>query len=203
MPTTLPNPSYLQADILAHQAALKLPNTALIDTRARAEVGPRETGMITELADREIRIVGTFSLGTDFAAGNGNLLMSDQNFLRYFAFRGPEEVERSFATVDLGLLKVAPGTDVPRLVKTLSDNLPQDILVLSKRWTGWLRHARTKILGRKHQHRLCLLPAYRHGLCRGDYSCLSNSLHRRWPITGLNTPPSRPWATTICSYSPW
>jgi putative ABC transport system permease protein len=46
--------------------------------------------------------VGTFSLGTDFASGNGNLIMSDQNFLRYFAFRGPEEAERSFATVDIG-----------------------------------------------------------------------------------------------------
>jgi putative ABC transport system permease protein len=120
------------ADILTHQDALTMPNTALIDTRARAEVGPRETGIISELADREIRIVGTFSLGTDFAAGNGNLLMSDQNFLRYFAFRGPEEAERSFATVDLGLLKVAPGTDVPRLVQTLSNSLPKDILVLAK-----------------------------------------------------------------------
>jgi putative ABC transport system permease protein len=29
------------ADILTHQDDLKLPNTALIDTRARAEVGPR------------------------------------------------------------------------------------------------------------------------------------------------------------------
>jgi putative ABC transport system permease protein len=76
--------------------------------------------------------VGTFSLGTDFAAGNGNLIMSDQNFLRYFAFRGPEEEERSFATVDLGLVKVTPGTDVERLVQTLSEDLPQDILVLPK-----------------------------------------------------------------------
>jgi putative ABC transport system permease protein len=41
------------ADILTHQEELKLPNTALIDTRARSEVGPRETGIITELAERE------------------------------------------------------------------------------------------------------------------------------------------------------
>jgi putative ABC transport system permease protein len=58
--------------------------------------------------------------------------MSDQNFLRYFAFRGPEEDNRSFATVDLGLVKVVPGTDIPELVETLRNNLPQDILVLSK-----------------------------------------------------------------------
>ncbi|MFM7529770.1 MAG: DevC protein, partial [Nodosilinea sp.] len=64
-------------EILAQRQALKLPNTALIDRRARAELGPRQTGVVTELADRQVRIVGTFSLGTDFAAGNGNLLMSD------------------------------------------------------------------------------------------------------------------------------
>ncbi|MEO0488774.1 MAG: DevC protein, partial [Cyanobacteria bacterium J06659_2] len=51
-------------DVTASLERLQLPNTALIDTRARAEVGPTETGIITQLADREIRIVGTFSLGT-------------------------------------------------------------------------------------------------------------------------------------------
>ena len=117
-------------EILAHRADLTLPNTALIDSRARAEVGPRQAGVVTELANRQIRIVGTFSLGTDFAAGNGNLIMSDQNFLRYFADRGPEEDQRSFATVDLGLLQLAPGTDVDRLVAALRQSLPKDVLVL-------------------------------------------------------------------------
>jgi len=126
------DPVLPQADILAHRAALTLPNTALIDTRARAELGPLEAGVVSELADRELRIVGTFSLGTDFAAGNGNLIMSDQNFLRFFANRGPEEDERSFATVDLGLLQVAPGADLGRLVATLRDALPKDVLVLPK-----------------------------------------------------------------------
>lgn len=126
------DPVLLLPDVLAHREALTLPNTALIDSRARAELGPREVGVITELADREIRIVGTFSLGTDFAAGNGNLIMSDQNFLRFFANRGPEETERSFSTADIGLLRVAPGTDVDALVKTLRENLPQDILILPR-----------------------------------------------------------------------
>ncbi|HIK43449.1 MAG TPA: FtsX-like permease family protein [Leptolyngbyaceae cyanobacterium M65_K2018_010] len=119
-------------EVLAQQPQLILPNTALIDSRARAELGPRQAGIISELADRELRIIGTFSLGTDFAAGNGNLIMSDQNFLRYFANRGPEEETRSFATADLGLLKLAPDADVEALVQTLRDNLPQDVLILPK-----------------------------------------------------------------------
>ncbi|MGF1459527.1 MAG: ABC transporter permease DevC [Leptolyngbyaceae cyanobacterium] len=116
--------------------ALRLPNTALIDTRARAEIGPRETGIQTELAERDIRIVGTFSLGTDFASGNGNLIMSDQNFLRYFANRGPEEDQRSFATVDIGLVKIAPGLDVDEMVQQLQEMLPNDVKVMRRSGPG-------------------------------------------------------------------
>ena len=138
------DPVLPMAEVLAHQRQLTLPNTALIDRRARAELGPREAGVVTELADRQIQIIGTFALGTDFAAGNGNLIMSDQNFLRYFADRGPEEDERSFATADIGVLKLAPGTDVDRLVQTLRQHLPQDVLVLPKDGPeGFIRRERT------------------------------------------------------------
>ncbi|MBD1918063.1 MULTISPECIES: ABC transporter permease DevC [Cyanophyceae] len=123
-------------EVLARQQELRLPNTAMIDERSRDEVGPRETGVISELADREIRVVGTFSLGTDFASGNGNLIMSDQNFLRFFANRGPEEEERSFATADIGLLRVTPGTDIEPLVQALSEGLPKDVLVLPMQGPG-------------------------------------------------------------------
>lgn len=126
------DPVLLIPEIADHVNDLRLPNTALIDSRARAELGPREIGVVTELANRQIHIVGTFSLGTDFAAGNGNLIMSDLNFLRYFANRGPEEEERSFATADVGLLKLAPGTDVDRMVETLRQHLPADVLILPR-----------------------------------------------------------------------
>ncbi|MBU6230048.1 MAG: ABC transporter permease DevC [Cyanobacteria bacterium REEB459] len=119
-------------EVLAHRQDLRLPNTALIDRRARAELGPRQEGVVTELADRQIHIVGTFSLGTDFAAGNGNLIMSDQNFLRYFANRGPQEDKRSVATADIGLLQLQPGAAVEGVVRALRQRLPQDVLVLPK-----------------------------------------------------------------------
>lgn len=131
-------------EVLAREQDLKLPNTAMIDSRSRAELGPLETGVITELADREIRIVGTFSLGTDFASGNGNLIMSDQNFLRFFANRGPEEEQRSFATVDIGLLRVAPSANIDALVQALSEGIPKDVLVLPMDGpTGFIARERT------------------------------------------------------------
>ena len=128
----LADPVFLLPEVEANLKRLQPPNTALIDTRARAEIGPTAAGIVTELADREIRIVGSFTLGTDFAADNGNLIMSDQNFLRYFADRGPEKQKRSFATADVGLIKVAANADIEALVKTLSEHLPNDVLILPR-----------------------------------------------------------------------
>ncbi|NEO34173.1 MAG: FtsX-like permease family protein [Symploca sp. SIO3C6] len=118
--------------IIENSEALKLPRTALIDIKARAEVGPKQAGIVTELSQQQIRLVGTFSLGTDFAAGNGNVIISDQNFLRYFANLGPEEDSRTLNTVDIGLLKVAPDADVEALVKVLRQHLPKDVAVMTK-----------------------------------------------------------------------
>ena len=118
--------------ILENQHRLAMPWTALLDDRARPEVGPTEAGVATEIMEQQVYVVGTFSLGTDFASGNGNVVMSDQNFVRYFARLGPEEDSRTLNTVDIGLLTVVSGYDVDVLVQTLSERLPKDVLVLSK-----------------------------------------------------------------------
>ncbi|MEL6813689.1 MAG: ABC transporter permease DevC [Cyanobacteria bacterium J06598_3] len=113
-------------------SALQMPNTALIDAKARAEIGPTEAGIVSELAERTLNIVGTFELGTDFASGNGNLIMSDVNFLRYFANRGPEEDERSFSTTDVGVIKLAPNANINKVVTALENALPKDVLIMAK-----------------------------------------------------------------------
>lgn len=118
--------------IQGQRAALERPWTALMDEKSRATVGPIQAGVETELAEQQITLVGTYSLGTDFASADGNLVMSDQNFLRYFANLGPEADNRTLSTVDIGLLRLAPGTDVDRLVAALQAELPNDVLVLSK-----------------------------------------------------------------------
>ena len=118
--------------ILQNQEALKLPWTALIDNQSRSEVGSIEPGTITELSEQQIRLVGTFSLGTDFSSGNGNVVISDQNFLRYFANLAPEEDSRTLNTVDIGLLKVAENADVDAIAKALRQQLPQDVAVWTK-----------------------------------------------------------------------
>lgn len=118
--------------IVDHLDQLQLPWTAVIDRRSRPEVGPTTAGVITELEDLQVQVVGSFELGTDFAAGNGNVVVSDQNFLRYFGGRGPDEDRRDLNTVDVGLLKLSPRADAATMAQTLKDRLPKDVTVLTK-----------------------------------------------------------------------
>lgn len=120
------------AGVVEDSHKLDQPWTAMIDRRSRPEVGSTEVGIVTELAEQQVRLVGSFELGTDFASGNGNLIMSDQNFLRYFGNLGPDEDRRNLNTVDVGLLKVAPNTDPVPIVTALRQQLPKDVKVLTK-----------------------------------------------------------------------
>jgi putative ABC transport system permease protein len=128
----LNDPALLIPEIYTQRSALAMPWTALIDTKSRSEVGSIKPGTITEVAEKEVRLVGNFTLGTDFTSGNGNVVMSDQNFVRYFSTLGPDADERNLNTVDIGLLQVAPTADVDALVQTLTKQLPIDILLYSK-----------------------------------------------------------------------
>lgn len=76
-----------------------------------------------------MRLVGGFSLGTDFA-NDGNLLMNTTNFAKFFPSRfvGGDPLE----IVDLGLVILRPDAD-PQVVKaTLIERLPNDVAVLTK-----------------------------------------------------------------------
>src|SRR5437870_1176538 len=82
------DPIFLLPEVQSAAEALKLPDTALIDTRSKEAYGRREAGVVTELSRRSIRVVGTFRVGTDFLSG-GNVIMSDKNFLKFFPTRRP------------------------------------------------------------------------------------------------------------------
>jgi putative ABC transport system permease protein len=118
--------------ILQHQQDLQMPWTVLVDDKSKDDIGPKQAGIVTELAEQRIRIVGTYSIGTDFASDSGNVIMSDLNFLRYFAIVEAGKKSRNLNTVDIGLLKVSPGTNIDILAKTLRQQLPQDVAVWTK-----------------------------------------------------------------------
>lgn len=105
-------------------AALQQPYTTFIDRRSRPEFGPQTVGLTTEAERLRITIVGQYDLGGGFAA-DGTLIMSDQNFRRYFA-------PRSLAQVNLGLVLLKPGADLGRVRAAIRDRLPADVDVYSK-----------------------------------------------------------------------
>lgn len=107
---------------------LQLPDTALMDVKSKKHFGICAANIRRELARRSILVVGTFSLGTDFSV-NGNLLLSDRNFAKYF----PDPTSSSIlGKVEVGLIRTVPGADVKAVQQELQQALPVDVAVLTK-----------------------------------------------------------------------
>lgn len=117
-------------EVEAKTVELEAPETAIYDEKSNRAIGRFSAGHETRLAQRPLRIVGTFRLGTDLV-NDGNLIMSDQNFLRYFPDRRFREPE--LRSVELGLVRLAPGADVGRVRRWLEEELgPRGINVFTK-----------------------------------------------------------------------
>lgn len=98
-------PVFLFPDVDAHLQDLKLLDTALYDQRARRLLGSATAGTLTELARREIRVVGTFALGPDFTT-DGTVITSDRTFQKFFATHALAPGE--LADVEFGVVKISP-----------------------------------------------------------------------------------------------
>jgi putative ABC transport system permease protein len=102
----------------------------LFDEGSRPEFGPvgklfRQNGsVITEISHRRVEVVGLFRVGASFA-NDGNVITSDMNFLQLVPYR-------KFGIVDVGLIKLRPGTDVEATRAKLAETLPVDVTVLTK-----------------------------------------------------------------------
>jgi putative ABC transport system permease protein len=96
-------------EICRQTERLKQDETALYDRKSRSFFGLK-ANEVTELGHRTIRFVGSFTMGTDFAH-DGNLIMSDTSFFRYFASaRAPNELP---ARVELGVVTVEQSATEP------------------------------------------------------------------------------------------
>ncbi len=109
---------------------LRQQDVVLFDAASRPEFGPvtkefnSETGLTTELNDRKIKVVGLFKMGTSFGI-DGNILTSEDNWLRLFPDRSRNEIE-------LGLIRLKEGADPGATRDRLRNYLPKDILVMTK-----------------------------------------------------------------------
>ncbi len=107
------------------QAILQQPDTVFIDRLSQAAFGPQTTGLETEASRRRVTIGGQYTLGGGFAA-DGTLIMSDQNFVRFFD-------PRPFSQINLGLIQTTPGSNVEAIAATMRQLLPADVRVMTRR----------------------------------------------------------------------
>jgi putative ABC transport system permease protein len=120
-------------DMQGGSAQLKEPMTVLADVRSKRDYGTLEAGREITLAGRRARIVGTFSLGTDFA-NDGTLLTSTETLHTLVPVRHADNA--GAANVDVGIIRVRPGAGVEHVRKALASLLPADVAVYSK--TGYI-----------------------------------------------------------------
>jgi putative ABC transport system permease protein len=110
---------------------LKQEDTVLFDQQGRSDFGPvpemfnQGKPVITEVANRRIRVGGLFDLGASFGA-DGNLITSDVNFFRIFP-------DRKKGLVELGVIKLKPGVDKAAVTQQIRSILSSsDVKVYTK-----------------------------------------------------------------------
>lgn len=123
------DPVLLLPQALDYRRELQSAHTAISDRQSKSIYGPLGKGVVSELTGKNVEIVGQFDLATDFM-NDGNLIMSDRNFERYFPMRGG--TKPTLEDVDLGLIRVAEDTDTAEVLRRLKQVLPRDVDVLTK-----------------------------------------------------------------------
>jgi putative ABC transport system permease protein len=110
---------------------IKTADVVLFDQKSRPEFGPivelYNSGkeIKTEIAGRQIRVDGLFTLGSTFGA-DGNIITSDLNFLRIFS-------NRDKGLIDMGAIILEDNANVDQVLATLRNKLNGgDVLVLSR-----------------------------------------------------------------------
>ncbi|MBF2064744.1 MAG: FtsX-like permease family protein [Calothrix sp. C42_A2020_038] len=109
---------------------LTLPDVVLYDRASRSEFGPIaqefDAGktVTAEIRLRRVRVVGLFTLGASFGA-DGNIITSDINFLRIFN-------NHQQGLIEVGLIRLKPGTDANVITQKLRKYLTQDVNVMTK-----------------------------------------------------------------------
>jgi putative ABC transport system permease protein len=109
-------------------------NYVLFDRGGRPEYGPiaqlfdetvatQQQTLEAQLNGKNIYVSGIFTMGSSFAA-DGNVVVSDSTFMHLFPDRTPDQIE-------VGLIRLEPGTNVEIVRQQLEELLPDDVIVLT------------------------------------------------------------------------
>jgi putative ABC transport system permease protein len=126
-----PRADLLTLDAVRRQRdAWARPDAVLADERSKLRFfGRLAPGTVSELNGRRVRVVGAFALGTDFRS-NGTLVISEANLLR--CCPGRAAAPWSLTPIDVGVLRLRPGTSPEVVRRDVAARLPADVVVLTK-----------------------------------------------------------------------
>ncbi|MFM7312041.1 MAG: ABC transporter permease DevC [Cyanobium sp.] len=125
------DPLFTDPALKERARALTQVGRVLFDEQSRPEFGPvaalfRQGGIVeTEVAGTRVRVAGLVSLGPSFGA-DGNMLTSRETFLKLLPSTPPGSIE-------LGLIRLEPGSDPAAVIGRLRASLPPDVRVLTKK----------------------------------------------------------------------
>ena len=130
------DPIFAAEEIQQQVDRLRAPGTAMIDRKSKKKRFdfPMEDDQLLaqeslELANKHITLVGTFDLGTDFAH-DGNLIMSAENFAKYFPYR--KRFGDPLSVVDIGVVHVQEGFEVAEVKEILIKTMDHDVEVFTR-----------------------------------------------------------------------
>jgi len=109
---------------------LPMQDVVLFDVASRPEFGPvgehfrAEGPIVTEINDREVKVVGLFEVGPSFGI-DATILTSVDNWLRLFPRNSRDDIH-------LGLIRLRPDADPLTARDHLRDYLPKDVLVMTR-----------------------------------------------------------------------
>jgi len=127
---------FTSEEIQGQTKRLRMPNSALIDRRskrAKFKFPMHDDAALfdenVELAGKKLKLVGTFDLGTDFAH-DGNLVMSDESFAKYYPYR--KRFGDPLSIVDIGIVQLRTDYAVDDVIEVLEKTVDKDVLVLTR-----------------------------------------------------------------------
>jgi len=115
---------FKSSEINQQQDILKQQDTVLFNRLSADDFGAISIGLTTELKKYEVKVGGFFTMNNSFRF-NGSVLMSDQNFRRYYP-------KRSLDQISLGLVTLQPNSDINNVLNQIRNLVPRNIMVLSR-----------------------------------------------------------------------
>lgn len=115
-------------EVISQREKIKIKDQVLFDRASRPEFGPVESWIgagraQTEINNYKVTLVGTYLMGTSFAA-DGNVIASEQNFLRIFP-------NRSMSEIDLGFIRARDPSRIPQIKQDIETMMGKEVMVLT------------------------------------------------------------------------